>query len=210
LKVFGISGGSGSGKTTFTKLLFERLNDSIQPDKINANILAQDNYYLDQSHKFDHDGGSVNFDHPNSIDWDLFRKHILELKNHKEIQMPIYDFATHKRKSEFILITPKPYILLDGILILHLEEVRKLMDYKIFIQTNEELRFHRRMLRDTIERGRTIAGVTEQFERQVKPMHDLFVETTAQFADKIISGESAFDKSLNEVINLAKKKANSF
>ncbi|MEQ1663757.1 MAG: uridine kinase [Bdellovibrionales bacterium] len=205
MKVFGISGGSGSGKTTFTKLLFERLNDSSQPAKINANILAQDNYYLDQSHKFDHDGGSVNFDHPDSIDWDLFRKHVLDLKSQKDIQMPIYDFATHKRKSEFILITPKPYILLDGILILHLEEVRKLMDLKIFIQTNEELRFHRRMLRDTIERGRTIAGVTEQFERQVKPMHDLFVETTAKFADKIISGERAFDEPLIEVLNLAKK-----
>ncbi len=194
-KVIGIAGGSGSGKTTFAKLLTERLG--LQ----RVVVLAQDNYYIDQSDKFDGDGGSVNFDHPSAIDWLLLAQHLKLLKMGYAIDMPVYDFATHVRCKETIRVAPSPYVLVDGILIFVSEIVRAHNHYKIFIQTREEIRFARRLKRDVAERGRTEDGVRAQYFLQVKPMHDQFVEPSSHHADKIVSGEIDFTTAIHTVVS---------
>jgi len=192
--MIGIAGGSGSGKTTFARLLMEALGRS------QVSILGQDNYYIDQSHRFDGDGKSVNFDHPEAIDWGLLAQHLRLLKMGHAVQMPIYDFSTHKRKAETIIVNPTPYIILDGILIYVPEPVRQQIDVKIFIETREDVRFERRLKRDVAERGRTPDGVRAQYFAQVKPMHDQFVEPTKSFADKIISGERSFQQDVEQML----------
>lgn len=177
--ILGVSGGSGSGKTFFSSALQKSLG------KENCEIVYQDNFYIDQSHRFDFDGGSVNFDHPSSIDFDLLATCLIELKLGKSTQIPIYDFVTHKRLTKTIQIQPKPVIIVDGILIFHAPQVRELFNEKIFFDTSEALRLKRRLERDIKERGRTEDGVYQQFFKQVKPMHDAFVEPSKAYADQI-------------------------
>lgn len=178
--IIGVAGGSGSGKTFFARELQKILGD----DK--CTILYQDNYYIDQSHRFDGDGGSVNFDHPNSLDFALLARGLEDLKAGMSIQVPIYDFATHSRKTETLRCHPKKIILVDGILILDSQLVRDQLDEAVFFDTPEELRFKRRLERDVHERGRTAEGVKKQFELQVKPMHNQFVEPSKNFAQTIV------------------------
>ena len=191
--IVGISGGSGSGKTTFAKELLKKIG----PER--SVLISQDSYYIDRSHEFKGDG-SVNFDHPESIDWDLMAEHLTLLKNGETIALPHYDFATHSRTKEVTLISPKPVILLDGILIFYPDEVRDLIDLAIYIDTNEPLRFERRLRRDTQERGRTAEGVRKQYETTVKPMHDQFIEPTKSLADQVVSGERDFTQDIERVI----------
>lgn len=197
--ILGVSGGSGSGKTYFAEALLNRIGKSY------CEIICQDNYYHDQSKKFDFDGGSVNFDHPDSIDFHLLAQQLQKLKQGHEIQIPIYDFHTHSRKSETKTITPKKLIIVDGILIFHPQPLRQLFDDLIFFDTPEDLRFNRRMDRDTKERGRAPEGVRNQFLKQVKPMHDLFVEPSKQHANSIVKDGDDFDKLLTSFENLALK-----
>jgi uridine kinase len=189
IKIIAIAGGSGSGKTTFAKRLLEKLG------KDRAVILGQDNYYLDQSHKFDKDGGAVNFDHPDSLEFSLMATHLQQLRQNQTVEIPLYDFATHSRKIETIRLAPHPIILVDGILILSQKILLPEFDYKIFIDCDEETRFNRRLNRDVKERGRTPEGVKEQFYAQVKPMHDEFVEPSKNEADLIVSKVN-FDREL--------------
>ncbi len=192
--ILAISGGSGSGKTTFARKVKNQLGDE------NVAILGQDSYYIDQSHHFDKDGGKVNFDHPSALDFPLMAEHIKALKSGRAVEVPIYDFATHKRLKETQTLKPKPYILVDGILIFHPEDLVTLFDYKVFIDTPENLRLERRLKRDVEERGRTPEGVRIQFMNQVKPMHDQFVEPSKKLADlKVAVNE--FDQSVINVIN---------
>ncbi|PIK14943.1 uridine kinase [Halobacteriovorax sp. JY17] len=186
--IVGVAGGSGSGKTTFARRLREKLGES------ECCVLGQDSYYFDQSNKFDHDGGSVNFDHPESLDFDLLAKHLSELKKGHSIDVPVYDFATHSRSSEPERMEPRKYIFVDGILIFSQPQVVKELDYKIFIDCPEDLRFERRLHRDIHERGRTKEGVRNQFYKQVKPMHDLFVEPSKTEACDIINVENFVEK----------------
>jgi uridine kinase len=178
--IIGVAGGSGSGKTHFAKELQKILGFD------HCTILYQDNYYIDQSSKFDGDGGSVNFDHPSSLDFSLLAQGLRELRAGKTIRVPIYDFVTHSRKKETLEGKPTKVILVDGILILHSEEVRAELDEAIFFDTPEELRFQRRLDRDVHERGRTPEGVKRQFELQVRPMHNQFVEPSKNHANTII------------------------
>ena len=180
----GIAGGSGSGKTTLAKLLhdFAGLENSI--------LILQDSYYRDQSHLFDEDGGKVNFDHPFSLDFPLLAHHLFQLKAGHSIEMPIYDFSTHQRLERTIKVEPKPLIIVDGILILDSEVVRTQFDHRIFVKAGEQTRFQRRLERDVRERGRTPEGVEKQFLKQVKPMHDLFVEPSQVHADFVADGEA--------------------
>lgn len=184
--LIGVSGGSGSGKTYFAQALQKLLGADV------CEIISQDNYYIDQSHRFDHDGGSVNFDHPDSIDFDLLAKHLAAFKRGEEVDVPIYDFVTHSRKRETIHIQPKPIIIIDGILIFHPPDVRDQFDDRIYFDTCEDLRFQRRLERDTKERGREAEGVRNQFFKQVKPMHDLFVEPGKSHAHSVVSENENF------------------
>ena len=178
--IIGVAGGSGSGKTYFTRDLQKELGDE------NCLVVYQDNYYIDQSKKFDGDGGSVNFDHPSSLDFQLLAQDLRKLREGRNVEIPIYDFVTHSRKNETLPTAPKRIILVDGILILHSEEVRAELDEAVFFDTPEALRFQRRLDRDVHERGRTPEGVRKQFELQVRPMHNQFVEPSKTFADTIV------------------------
>lgn len=191
--IIGVAGGSGSGKTYFARALHTRLGAAASA------IIYQDNYYIDQSARFDHDGGSVNFDHPSSLDFDLLAEHLGNLKDGNAIKIPMYDFVTHTRQKETINQTPQQVILVDGILLLSQPHVRQHFDLSVFVDTPEQLRYDRRLKRDVEERGRTPEGVRRQFELQVKPMHDEFVQPSLAHADYVVSDLEGFDRLLDEL-----------
>lgn len=199
--IIAICGGSASGKTTFARKLHKKFAER-------SSLIYQDNYYIDQSAKFDGDGGSVNFDHPDAIEFSLMATQLEQLKYGNSINVPIYDFASHSRKSETILVKATPFVLVDGILILNDESLRELFDLMIFIDTSEDIRYKRRLLRDTTERGRTEEGVRKQFFKQVAPMHNQFVETSKIHAHKIYSGEKDFTANVNEIYEASMRKFN--
>ncbi len=188
--ILGVAGGSGSGKTYFA----QSLQKILSPES--CAIVYQDNFYFDQSQNFDFDGGSVNFDHPSSLDFVLLAEHIAQLKAGVKVEIPIYDFVTHSRKAETIPFEPKPVIIVDGILIFHADPVRVLFDDLIFFDTPEDLRFQRRLERDVKERGREPEGVRTQFLKQVKPMHDQFVEPSKTHARSVVKEIGQFDEIL--------------
>lgn len=177
--ILGVAGGSGSGKTYFAQALKDSLGEQ-------ATIVYQDNFYIDQSYRFDHDGGSVNFDHPDSLDLKLLAECLAELKAGKSTNIPVYDFKTHTRSPKSLLVHATSVVIVDGILIFHPEYLRLQFDEMIFFDTPEELRFNRRLERDVNERGRTPEGVHSQFFKQVKPMHDEFVEPSKHFAHSVV------------------------
>ncbi len=200
--IIGVAGGSGSGKTFFAEALHKALGSEL------STIVYQDNFYIDQSHKFDHDGGSVNFDHPESLDFPLLAEKLKELKAGHASSVPIYDFATHKRRQDTLHVAPRKVVIVDGILIFHPPYVRELFDEMIFFDTPEELRYERRLKRDVEERGRTPEGVRAQFLKQVKPMHDQFVEPSKKFAGTVVCDLGDYNEALRDFLtkfSLAKK-----
>lgn len=178
--IVGVAGGSGSGKTYFARALRSALGESV------CELVYQDNFYVDQSKRFDFDGGSVNFDHPDAIDFSLLASRLADLKAGLDVQIPIYDFKTHSRLPNTLPVKATPVVLVDGILIFHSPEVRALFDDLVFFDTPEELRFTRRLERDVKERGRTAEGVHNQFYKQVKPMHDQFVQPSMEYAHSVV------------------------
>jgi uridine kinase len=192
--VIGVAGGSGSGKTTFARQLQANLGDHF------CGILPQDSYYRDMHEYFDRDGGRVNFDHPEAIEYELLARHLKSLKRGEDIDVPTYDLSTHRRQDETRLFKCSPVVIVDGTLLLTQSEVRSLIDIACFIDTGEELRFQRRLYRDVHERGRTPDGVRDQFYNHVKPMHDLFVAPSRKFANRLISGEQSFGPVINEIV----------
>lgn len=183
--VVAIAGGSGSGKTTLAKKLASEFSPTDSP----LPILGQDSYYIDQSHRFDRDGGAVNFDHPQSLEFSLLAQHLRELKSGQSIQVPIYEFSNHQRKPETEIFPAQRIVILEGTLIFSQPEILALVDEAIFLKVSESVRFQRRLKRDTEERGRTEAGVREQFFNQVKPMHDHFVEPSMRGAHIILQDQ---------------------
>lgn len=186
--ILGIAGGSGSGKTYLAQAVRSAVGDNC------CEIILQDNFYIDQSARFDFDGGAVNFDHPDSLDFGNLASCLQVLKTGQAVEIPIYDFKSHKRLGETLRVEPKPLIIVDGILIFHSQAVREVLDGRIFCQTEESLRYSRRLARDVNERGRTPEGVQAQFLKQVKPMHDQFVEPSKVFADTMIDEAHDFDR----------------
>lgn len=178
--VIGIAGGSGSGKTTVIRKILEKVS------KENAIILQHDWYYKDNPHLSFDERAELNYDHPDSLETSLLISHLKEIVAGRPITAPQYDFSKHLRRKETRLIKPEKVIIVDGILILHDEELRELMNLKIFVDTDSDLRFIRRMERDILSRGRTRESVVHQYLHTVKPMHDLFVETSKRYADIII------------------------
>lgn len=179
--IVAITGGTGSGKTTLAEDLLEAFGDD-------AVLLAQDNYYRDLSHLSLEERAKTNFDHPDSLDFPLLKKHLLLLKEGKCVSKPLYDFCTHSRCKETVSVEPKRIILVEGILLLAVQEIRDIADVKIYVDTEPDVRFLRRLERDIRERGRTVDGVAQQYVATVKPMHEQFVEPSKRYADVIIPG----------------------
>lgn len=195
----GIAGGSGSGKTFFARALRQQLGAAA------CELVYQDNFYIDQSSRFDRDGGSVNFDHPDAIDFSLLAESLRALRDGRPATIPVYDFVTHSRSLQGVLVEPHPVILVDGILIFHSAEVRELFDERVFFDTPEDIRYRRRLDRDVKERGRKPEGVRAQFLAQVKPMHDQFVEPSKRFASRVVCDQGDFSLALRETCDRLQK-----
>lgn len=178
--VIGVAGGSGSGKTSVTKAISDRFtNQSIL-------VLEQDYYYKDQSHLSFEERLNTNYDHPLAFDNDLFIEHIKDLIQLKPIEKPVYDYKMHTRSDKVIHIEPKNVIIVEGILILEDSRLLELMDIKVFVDTDADLRIIRRLLRDIKERGRSLDSVIDQYLNSVRPAHLQFIEATKRYADIII------------------------
>ncbi len=178
--IIGVAGGSGSGKTTVIQRIVRHIKEE------NLSLIAHDAYYRDLKHLTFEERTKQNFDHPASLETELLIRHIKALISGYSIECPIYDFTNHIRKEEALTITPKKIILVDGILIFYEKELRKLMNIKLFVDTDDDVRLLRRLRRDICERGRSIEGVLDQYERFVRPMPLEFVEPTKRYADIII------------------------
>ena len=178
--IIGIAGGTGSGKTTVVKKVMANLPPS------EVVVIPQDNYYKDNGHLPLEERLHLNFDHPDSIEFDLLIEHIHQLKDQQKIQMPIYSFLTCTRKDETIEIAPKKVIIIEGILILNNPVLRSLMEIKVYVDTDDDDRLIRCIKRDILERGRNVSDVLERYERTVKPMHQQFVDPSKRYADVII------------------------
>lgn len=178
--LIGVAGGSGSGKTTVAKELFRQFqNDSVT-------MIEQDSYYKDQSHLNADERALTNYDHPFAFDNDLLLAHLQELLAGRAIEKPIYDFKLHNRKEEKVKVDPKDVIILEGMLILEDTRIRDLMDIKVFVDTDADVRIIRRIARDIEERGRSLDSVVNQYLNVVRPMHLQFIEPTKRYADVII------------------------
>ncbi len=181
--IIGICGGTASGKTVFSKKILELLG----PDAI---IYLEHDAYYKGLHELPAElQAEKNFDHPDSLDNDLFIQHLKRLQANKAIERPIYDFTTHSRTSETYRIEPKPVILVDGILILAIKELRRMFDIRVYIDADADIRLARRLKRDLFERGRSAESVLAQYFKTVRPMHELFVEPSKNYADIIIHGK---------------------
>ena len=178
--VIGIAGGSGSGKTTVAQEILQRVG----PERIA--FLQHDSYYKDLSELPPRQRAEVNFDHPDSLETDLLIEHIAALREGKAVEVPIYDFATHSRTKKTFTVQPRRVILVEGILIFTERALREMLDLKIFVDTDSDIRFIRRLERDIHERGRTTDSVIKQYMHTVRPMHLEFVEPSKRYADIIL------------------------
>ncbi len=177
--VIGIAGGTGSGKTTLMNNLIERFAGSVT-------VLSHDNYYRRNDHLTYEQRCQINYDEPAALETDLMARHLDALRHGETIQCPVYDFAQHNRSSETIEIAPKSVIIVEGILIFENKELRDLMDIKIFVDTDADVRLCRRITRDVNKRGRTLESVLTQYQTTVKPMHEKYVEPSKKHADLVV------------------------
>ncbi len=185
--IIAVAGGSSSGKTTVVNKIIKDL------DKFPIVVLKHDDYYKDQSDMTMEEREAVNYDHPFALDNDLFYAHLLDLIAGKSIEKPTYDFVELTRAKATEIIHPAKIIILEGILVLEDDRIRQLADIKLFVEADDDLRFIRRLQRDTKERGRTIESVINQYLNTVKPMHYAFVKPTKRYADIIIPNDYSHD-----------------
>jgi len=178
--IIGIAGGTGSGKTTVVNMIVDQLQHK------EVSVISQDSYYRDTSHLTYDERTKINFDHPQSIDFDLLVKHLKTLREGKSIEQPIYSFVKHNRTGETITTSPKSVMIVEGILLLTNPELRDLFDIKIYVHTDSDERLIRRVKRDIHERGRDIQEVLDRYQNTLKPMHQQFIEPSKEFADIII------------------------
>lgn len=178
--LIGIAGGTGSGKTTFA----DKLVDSFGSQEVT--VIRQDNYYKRHDDMDYEQRAKLNYDHPDAFDSDLFYEHIVALKQGKPVEIPVYDYTIHNRSEETILINPTPVIVLEGIMLFVEKELCDLMDIKVFVDTDADVRILRRIVRDVKERGRSLESVIGQYLTTVKPMHEQFVEPSKRRADIIV------------------------
>jgi uridine kinase len=201
--VIGIAGGSGSGKTTISNVILERVGLE------NVAFLQHDSYYKDLSNLPPTQRAAVNFDHPNSLETELMIQHIEQLKAGKAIEVPIYDFTKHSRTEKTVPVESHKVILVEGILLFADADLRELFDVKLFVDTDADIRFIRRLERDISERGRTMESVINQYQSTVRPMHQEFVEPSKRYADVIIPeggyNEVALDMVIARIESLLRK-----
>ena len=177
--VIGIAGGTGSGKTTLMKNLIARFADDVT-------VLSHDNYYRRHDELPYEERCKLNYDEPAALETELMAKHLEALRRGESIRCPVYDFSVHNRSDETTLIVPRRVIIVEGILIFENRELRELMDIKIFVDTDADVRLCRRIKRDVNKRGRTLESVLTQYQQTVKPMHEKYVEPSKRFADIVV------------------------
>lgn len=178
--VIGVAGGTGSGKSTLVK----RLQEAFRNDDVAT--ICHDYYYKAHTELSYEERTKLNYDHPDAFDTDMLVEHIRQLKEGKSVECPLYSFVEHNRTSETLTVAPSKVIIIDGILIFENKELRDMMDIKVYVDTDADLRLSRRILRDVRERGRSMESVISQYTSTVKPMHEQFVEPSKRYADVII------------------------
>jgi uridine kinase len=188
-----IAGGSGSGKSTIARMIQEHLGEEVL-------VFTQDDYYVDQSHLPMSDREHVNYDHPNAIDLGLIVEHLTSLAQGQRVLRPIYDFVTHTRKTENREVLPRPIIIFDGIFSLYPEALGNLIDLKLYVNVDDDIRFIRRMQRDSVERGRTADSVIRQYLSSVRPMHKQFIEACRERADMVIPWENKDPRVIEDLV----------
>ncbi len=177
--VIGIAGGSGSGKTTLMKNLVQRFGEHVT-------VISHDNYYKRHDELTYEQRCLINYDEPEAFETDLMAKHLDILKQGQSIECPVYDYTIHNRSDEVVRIEPRPVIIVEGILIFADEALRELMDIRIFVDTDADVRLCRRIKRDVNKRGRTLESVLTQYQQTVKPMHEKYVEPSKKFANLVV------------------------
>lgn len=182
--IVGIAGGSGSGKTTFAKKIYDRV------DPEGLGIIHLDSYYLKHHPTHLKVHGEPNFDHPDSFDWDLLVEHLTELKGGGTAEVPVYDYKISKRLDQTTTLGPCTALIIEGLFTLRYENVRKFLDLKVFLSVDADIRFIRRLHRDVRERGRTLDGIIRQYYATVRPMHHQFLEPQRPFADVVVGEET--------------------
>lgn len=192
--IIGITGGSGSGKSSIVNAISEGF------DKNQLTVLSQDRYYNPLDHLSPEERSVQNFDHPSAFDYDLLEKHLQELKKGNTIPAPVYSFVKETREPETDPISPTPILLLEGILLMNHPEIKSMVDLWIYIDTDEDHRLMRRVLRDTAERGQELTKVFRRYTEQVKPMHQNYIEASKSEADIIINNNHHYDRSVQFVI----------
>ena len=191
--IIGIGGGTGSGKTTVVNQIISEF------PKGEVQVISQDSYYKDTSHLSFEDRCKINFDHPQSIDFQLLETHLKNLKKGKSINQPVYSFKTHNRTGDTTLTEPKKVIIVEGILILSNTQLRTILDVKIFVHADSDERLIRRLKRDMAERGRDLDEVLDRYQTTLKPMHQQFIEPMKAYADIIIPNNNYNSVAVNVV-----------
>lgn len=198
--IIGICGGTGSGKTTIARKIVETVGaDSVI-------LLEQDAYYHDLAAMPLDERHQANFDHPNSHDNALLAEHLRQLKSGNAVEMPVYDFKTHTRTAEVKVLTPKPVVIIEGILIFAEKQLLDTLDIRVFVDTPDDIRFIRRLKRDISERGRTVESVIAQYFATVRPMHMEFVESSKRYADIIVPEGGQTDVSIKLLCGMVREK----
>ena len=180
MKIIGIAGGTGSGKTTVVKRIVEAL-----PPHYVA-VVPLDSYYNDTSHMTEEERRAINFDHPDAFDWKLLVQHVKQLRSGVAVEQPTYSYLKSNREKATVHVEPRPVIIIEGIMALLNKQLRDMMDLKIFVDTDSDERLIRNIQRDCVERGRTVEMVIDRYQKVLKPMHEQFIEPTKKFADLII------------------------
>ncbi|MDD3997208.1 MAG: uridine kinase [Sphaerochaetaceae bacterium] len=197
VRIIGITGGSGSGKSTIVRKISEVVSDFV--------FIPQDNYYYSAEFISNENITAFNFDHPEAFDTTLLHSHLSALKRGQAIDMPQYDFVHHRRKADFVRVEPKPLVIIEGLMILYDKTIRDLLDLKLYVDTPDDIRFIRRLKRDMSERGRTVDSVIKQYLEVVRPGHFNFIEPTKEYADLVIPEGGYNENALHVLITFVKE-----
>ncbi|TPN85272.1 uridine kinase [Aquimarina algicola] len=200
--IIGIAGGTGCGKTTVVNQIVNELPEN------EVCVISQDSYYKDTSHLTYEERVQINFDHPQSIDFELLCNHLTELKQGKTIEQPVYSFVEHNRTGETISTKPSKVIIVEGILILTNPKIREMFDIKIYVHADSDERLIRRLKRDIAERGRDLNEVLDRYQTTLKPMHQQFIDPTKEYADLIIPNNNYNNVAIDIVRTIVKERLN--